>query len=54
MTAAVGAPTRHMTSAQELALLYQQPHDRRWWLGKIRDSILGMAFIVIYCLLPFY
>jgi multiple sugar transport system permease protein len=42
-----------MTSAQELALLNQQPHDRRWWLGKI-GSTLGMAFIVIYCLLPFY
>jgi multiple sugar transport system permease protein len=53
MTTAVEAPTSNITSAQELALLNQVEHDRRWWLGKV-GSILGMAFIVIYCLLPFY
>lgn len=53
MTTAVEAPTSNITSAQELALLNQVQHDRRWWLGKI-GSIIGMAFIVIYCLLPFY
>jgi multiple sugar transport system permease protein len=54
MTTAVEAPaSKNMTSAQELALLNQVQHDRRWWLGKI-GSIIGMAFIVIYCLLPFY
>ncbi|MGV8848134.1 MAG: carbohydrate ABC transporter permease [Propionibacteriaceae bacterium] len=53
MTTAVEAPASNITSAQELALLNQVQHDRRWWLGKI-GSIIGMAFIVIYCLLPFY
>lgn len=53
MTTAVEAPTSNITTAQELALLNQVEHDRRWWLGKI-GSIIGMAFIVIYCLLPFY
>ena len=53
MTTAVEAPASNITSAQELALLNQVEHDRRWWLGKI-GSIVGMAFIVIYCLLPFY
>jgi multiple sugar transport system permease protein len=53
MTTAVEAPTSNITTAQELALLNQVQHDRRWWLGKI-GSIIGMAFIVIYCLLPFY
>lgn len=53
MTTAVETPTSNITTAQELALLNQVEHDRRWWLGKI-GSIFGMAFIVIYCLLPFY
>jgi multiple sugar transport system permease protein len=53
MTTAVEAPASNITTAQELALLNQVEHDRRWWLGKI-GSIVGMAFIVIYCLLPFY
>lgn len=55
MTTAVEVPKAgsNQTTAQELALLNQQKHDGRWWLGKI-GSIVGMAFIVIYCLLPFY
>ena len=46
-------PVEHHMSADELATLNQPTHDWKWWAGMI-GSIAGMAFIVIYCILPFY
>ena len=42
----------HLTP-EELGALQKPNHDSRWWLGKVA-SVVGMAFIVIYCLVPFY
>jgi multiple sugar transport system permease protein len=44
---------QYRTTAAEIATLNKPRRDGRWWLGKI-GVIAGMAFIVIYCLLPFY
>ncbi len=41
------------TSADELAKLNKPRRDSRYWLGTI-GSIAGMAFIVLYCIIPFY
>jgi multiple sugar transport system permease protein len=38
---------------EELGALQKPSHDSRWWVGKVA-SVVGMAFIVIYCLVPFY
>jgi len=43
----------YRTTAAEIATLNKPKRDGRWWAGKI-GVIAGMAFIVIYCLLPFY
>ena len=43
----------YRTTAAEIATLNKPKRDGRWWLGKI-GVIAGMAFIVVYCLLPFY
>jgi multiple sugar transport system permease protein len=51
-TATTAAPASRV-SAAELAVLNKPSHDWKWWLGKI-GTVLGMAFIVIYCILPFY
>ena len=42
----------HLTP-EELGALQKPNHDARWWVGKIA-SVIGMAFIVLYCLVPFY
>ena len=42
----------HLTP-EELGALQKPNHDSRWWLGKVA-SVVGMALIVIYCLVPFY
>ena len=46
------AATSHVT-ATELALLNKPRHDWKWWLGKV-GIFLGMTFIIIYCIAPFY
>ena len=51
-TTTATTPIHHVT-AEELALLAKPPKTAKWWVGKIA-TILGMAAIVIYCLLPFY
>lgn len=40
-------------STDELAELNKPRHDRRYYLGKA-GSLVGMAFIVLYCVIPFY
>ncbi|MDO5286622.1 MAG: carbohydrate ABC transporter permease [Actinomycetia bacterium] len=40
-------------STAELAALNKPRRDGRYWLGRA-GSLLGMAFIVLYCVLPFY
>lgn len=52
MTQVTVPAVAHLTQ-EELSLLNKPRHDSKWWLGKIA-STLGMAFIVLYCLLPFY
>jgi len=42
----------HLTP-EELGALQKPNHDSKWWLGRVA-SVVGMAFIVIYCLVPFY
>jgi multiple sugar transport system permease protein len=42
----------HLTP-EELGALQKPSHDSRWWLGKVA-TVIGMALIVLYCLLPFY
>ena len=49
----VATPVIAHLTPEELAALNKPRHDSKWWLGKIA-STLGMAFIVIYCLVPFY
>jgi multiple sugar transport system permease protein len=53
MSAAIVDGQRARTSQAELEVLNKPSHDWRWWLAKI-GIFLGMAFIVTYCLLPFY
>lgn len=49
----VAVPVVARLTPEELGALQKPQHDPKWWLGKIA-SIVGMALIVIYCLLPFY
>lgn len=49
----LGDVVRQRTTADELALLNKPRRDARYWLGRI-GSFLGMAFIICYCLVPFY
>jgi multiple sugar transport system permease protein len=49
----VPIPVVARLTPEELGALQKPSHDSRWWLGKVA-SVVGMAFIVIYCLLPFY
>lgn len=46
------AATSHVTAA-ELAELNKPRHDWKYWLGKT-GIFLGMAFIILYCIAPFY
>ena len=45
--------TQARVTDAELALLNKPKRDPRYWMGQTA-SILGMAFIVLYCILPFY
>ena len=44
---------QYRTTQAEIAELNKPRRNGRWWLGKV-GVIAGMAFIVVYCLLPFY
>ncbi len=46
------AATSHVTAA-ELAALNKPRRDWRFWLGKT-GIFLGMTFIILYCIAPFY
>ncbi len=46
-------PVEHSLSAEEIAALSKPPRSTKALVGKIL-AYLGMALIVIYCLLPFY
>lgn len=48
---ATTAPAR--VTAEELAVLNKPHRDWKFWLGKVGIT-LGMAFIIIYCVAPFY
>jgi multiple sugar transport system permease protein len=48
---AATAPAR--VTAEELAALNKPQYDWKFWLSKI-GIFLGMAFIIIYCIAPFY
>lgn len=47
------AATVSRVTAEELAELNKPSRDWRFWLGKA-GVFLGMAFIIIYCIAPFY
>lgn len=47
------AATVSRVTAEELAELNKPTRDWRFWLGKA-GVLLGMAFIIIYCIAPFY
>ena len=49
----VAAPVIAHLTPEELGALQKPRHDSRWWIG-IVASVVGMALIVIYCLVPFY
>jgi multiple sugar transport system permease protein len=49
----VATPVIAHLTPEELGALQKPSHDSRWWLGKVA-SVIGMALIVLYCLLPFY
>jgi multiple sugar transport system permease protein len=42
----------HLTP-EELGALQKPSHDAKWWVASVA-SVVGMALIVIYCLVPFY
>ena len=46
-------PTEHLLSDHEIATLNKPRRDWKWWAGMI-GSVVGMGFIVLYCILPFY
>ena len=45
--------TQARVTDAEIAQLNKPNRDAKYWLGQTA-SILGMAFIVLYCILPFY
>jgi multiple sugar transport system permease protein len=49
----VATPVIAHLTPEELGALQKPSHDSRWWLGKVA-TVIGMALIVLYCLLPFY
>ena len=49
----VTIPVIARLTPEELGALQKPHHDSKYWLGRVA-SVVGMAFIVIYCLLPFY
>jgi multiple sugar transport system permease protein len=49
----VAAPVVAHLTPEELGALQKPSHDSRWWIGTIA-SVVGMALIVLYCLVPFY
>ncbi|MBI4901038.1 MAG: carbohydrate ABC transporter permease [Actinobacteria bacterium] len=52
MTQVTAPVVAHLTP-EELGALQKPSHDSRWWMGTIA-SVVGMALIVLYCLVPFY
>ncbi|HOA88823.1 MAG TPA: carbohydrate ABC transporter permease [Propioniciclava tarda] len=50
---APASTTEFKTTAVEVASLAKKERDGKYWFGTIA-SILGMAAIVLYCVLPFY
>jgi multiple sugar transport system permease protein len=38
---------------EELGALQKPRHDSKYWVGRVA-SVVGMALIVLFCLLPFY
>jgi multiple sugar transport system permease protein len=49
----VATPVIANLTPEELGALQKPHHEAKWWLGRVASAI-GMAFIVLYCLLPFY
>jgi len=49
----VTTPVIARLTPEELGALQKPHHDSKYWLGRVA-SVVGMALIVIYCLLPFY
>ena len=49
----VTIPVIARLTPEELGALQKPHHDSKYWLGRVA-SVVGMALIVIYCLLPFY
>ena len=49
----VVANTTFKTSSAEVEKLNKPPRDAKYWIGGIA-TFLGMAAIVLYCVLPFY
>lgn len=49
----VPIPVVARLTPEELGALQKPRHEAKWWVGRVA-SIVGMAFIVVYCLLPFY
>ena len=47
------APASARVTAEELAVLTKPRRGGKYWVSQI-GIILGMAFIVLYCVLPFY
>lgn len=52
MTTTTATP-EFKTSTAEVAQLAKSPRDGKYWFGTI-SSIVGMAAIILYCILPFY
>ncbi|SMO54832.1 carbohydrate ABC transporter permease [Propioniciclava tarda] len=50
---APASTTEFKTTAAEVASLARKERDGKYWFGTIA-SIVGMAAIVLYCVLPFY
>ena len=49
----VATPSQSHVTAAEIAKLNKPRRDGKYWATLI-GGIVGMAFIVIYCVLPFY
>ena len=52
MTQVATPVVAHLTP-EELGALQKPSHPAKWWIGTVA-SVVGMALIVIYCLVPFY
>lgn len=49
----VATPMVARLTPEELGALQKPHHDSRYWVGRVA-SVVGMALIVLFCLLPFY